>query len=343
MFQYFLRRILLMIPTFIACTLVVFLIIELTPGGPFEMAMMQAQQRAQGEAGGGGGGSGRGGEGQVPEEAKQALREYFQLDKPLPVRYVNWLGKVMTGDFGTSYRYGEPALAVITSRFPVSLYFGIIGFVLTYLVCIPLGIIKAVRHNGTFDIGSSLIVFTGYAIPVVALGSLLRVFLGRQLGWFPISDFRSEDWDMLTSAEQIIDQIKHTILPLICYMVGSFATLTVLMKNSLMDNLGQDYVRTAFAKGLSERRVLFVHALRNSLIPIVTGLGHAFGILLAGSLFIEQIFNIQGIGLLQYQVVLNRDYTVFMAITVIGVIIQLTGNILSDLLYAVIDPRIRFS
>lgn len=341
MFQYFIRRLLLMIPTFIACTLVVFLFIELTPGGPFEMAMMQAQQRAQGEAGSGG--SGGRGEVQIPEEAKQALREYFQLDKPVPVRYVNWLGKVMTGDFGTSYRYGQPAIDVITSRFPVSLYFGIIGFILTYIVCIPLGIIKAVRHNGTFDISSSLIVFVGYAIPVVALGSLLRVFLGRKLGWFPISDFRSEDWDMLSSGEQIIDQIKHTILPLICYMIGSFATLTVLMKNSLMENLGQDYVRTAFAKGLSEKRVLFVHALRNSLIPIVTGLGHAFGILLAGSLFIEQIFNIQGIGLLQYQVILNRDLTVFMAITVIGVVIQLTGNIISDFLYALIDPRIRFS
>lgn len=340
MFQYFVRRILLMIPTFIACTIVVFLIIEITPGGPFDQAIMAAQQQQQVSESGGAGDS-KGAQ-QIPEEAKEALKKYFNLDKPLPLRYLSWFGKVMTGDFGESYKYSEPAVTVIASRFPVSIYFGVIGFVLSYLVCIPLGLYKAIKHNSIFDISSSILVFVGYAIPGFALGALLLAIFGRELGWFPIGGFRSEGWEYLGLWDKIVDQVHHTILPIICYMIGGFATLTVIMKNSLMENLGQDYVRTAFAKGLTERRVIFVHALRNSLIPIVTGLGHAFGLLLAGSLLIEKTFGIPGIGMLQYETVLNRDYTVIMALTVIGVTIQLTGNIFSDLLYATVDPRIRF-
>lgn len=341
MFQYFIRRILLMIPTFIACTIVVFLIIEITPGGPFDQAIMSAQQQQQVSESGGSGGSDKGGQ-QIPEEAKEALKKYFNLDKPLPLRYLHWFGNVMTGDFGESYKYSEPAITVIASRFPVSIYFGVIGFVLGYAVCIPLGLYKAIKHNSVFDISSSLLVFIGYAIPGFAFGALLLAIFGRQLGWFPIGGFRSEGWEYLGTWDKVVDQLHHTVLPIICYMIGSFATLTVIMKNSLMENLGQDYVRTAFAKGLTERRVIFVHALRNSLIPIVTGLGHAFGLLLAGSLLIEKTFGIPGIGMLQYETVLNRDYTVIMALTVIGVTIQLTGNIFSDLLYATVDPRIRF-
>jgi microcin C transport system permease protein len=340
MLSYFIRRLLLIIPTLIGCTMIVFLIMQLTPGGPFEQIMMQKQMQGTGEAGAG---SGNGqNNSQIPEQAKDALKAYFDLDKPLPVRYVKWLGHLVQGNFGDSYVYNEPVLDVITERFPVSIYFGLIGFVLSYLVCIPLGIIKAVKHGSAFDFISSSIVFIGYSIPGWALGAVLLVILGGQLNLVPLGEFRSSNWDTLSTWDQILDQRHHTILPVLCYMVGGFATLTILMKNSLMENLGQDYVRTAFAKGLSERRVVVVHALRNSMIPIATGLGQVFSLILAGSFLIERAFNIDGMGMLGYNAVVRRDYTVMMGITVISVVLQLVGNIISDFLYAVFDPRIRF-
>jgi microcin C transport system permease protein len=160
--------------------------------------------------------------------------------------------------------------------------------------------------------------------------------------YFPLGEFRSPGWEDMAFWDQVVDQVHHTILPVLAYMVGSFATLTILMKNSLMENLGQDYVRTAFAKGLTERKVVFIHALRNSLIPIATGLGGILGLVFTGSLLIERLFNIDGMGFLGYRAIIERDYTVFMGILVFGLVIQLTGNIFSDMLYAVIDPRIRF-
>ncbi|HVK38792.1 MAG TPA: ABC transporter permease [Candidatus Kapabacteria bacterium] len=340
MFNYFVRRFLLIIPTFLGCTIVVFAILQFTPGGPYENMLRQAQTRV---AEGGAAAGGRDvGQVTIPEEAKLELKRYFGLDKPIHVRYVNWLGNILSGDFGTSYVYAEPVMDIITSRFPVSIAFGLTGFLLSYLVCIPLGIFKAIRHGSAFDFVSSTLVFIGYAIPGWALGTLMLAFLARQLGWFPLGEFRSEDWDMFSTGEQILDQAHHMVLPVISYMIGGFATLTILMKNSLMENLGQDYVRTAFAKGLSEKRVIFVHALRNSMIPIATGLGHVLSFILAGSFLIERTFNIDGIGLLGFKSAVNRDYTVVMGILSIAVVIQLIGNIFSDMLYAVFDPRIRF-
>jgi microcin C transport system permease protein len=185
----------------------------------------------------------------------------------------------------------------------------------------------------------------GYSIPGWALGLLLLVMFGGGsfYGIFPLGGFRSDDWAELSLLGKIADQVHHTILPVAAYAAGSFATLTVLMKNSLMENLGQDYVRTAFAKGLSERRVVLVHALRNSLIPICTGLGHAIGLLMAGSFLVERVFNIDGIGYLGYSSIIERDYAVVMGIYVINTLLILVGNILSDLLYVLVDPRIRFS
>jgi microcin C transport system permease protein len=340
MFNYFVRRFLLIIPTFLIATLVVFVILQVTPGGPFEMIEMQAKmQMQQGGEAGGGGGDVRG-DIQIPEQSKEELKRYFNLDKPLLVRYGIWLGNIMTGDFGKSYIYSEPVLDVIVSRFPISIYFGLIGFFLSYLICIPLGIFKAIKHNSAFDLVSSMIVFIGYSIPGWALGAVLLVTLGGTL--FPLGEFRSPGWEDMAFGDQVLDQLHHTILPVLAYAVGSFATLTILMKNSLMENLGQDYVRTAFAKGLTERRVVFVHALRNSLIPIATGLGHLLGLVFTGSLLIERLFNIDGMGFLSYRSIIERDYTVFMGVLVIGLVIQLSGNIFSDMLYAVIDPRIRF-
>lgn len=339
MTSYIIRRLLLMIPTFLGCTLVVFLIIQQTPGGPIEQLQLMYQAGGAGAETTGGGGSEISTD--IPEESLAELKAYFNLDKPLIVRYFIWLGNLVTGDFGISYVYAEPVLDVITSRFPISIYFGIIGFILSYSVCIPLGIMKALKNNSTFDIASSSIVFVGYSIPGWALGVFLMAIFGKELGWFPLGDFRSDGWEYLSTGEKITDQIHHTILPVISYMAGSFAVLTVLMKNSLLENLGQDYIRTAFAKGLSEKRAIFVHAVRNSLIPIITGLSSILAIFVAGSFLIERVFNINGIGLLGYNSVVNRDYTVMMGLLVINVFILLFGNLFRDVLYAIVDPRIR--
>ena len=258
--------------------------------------------------------------------------------------YLYWLGDLLTFDLGTSYKYNIPVVDVITSRFPVSIYFGLIGFFLAYAVCIPLGVFKAIKHGSAFDFTSSALVFMGYSIPGWALGAVLLVLLGGGSFWdvVPLGGFRSENWEQLGLFDKIVDQLHHTILPVLAYAAGSFATLTVLTKNSLMENLGQDYVRTAFAKGLDERRVIFVHALRNSLIPICTGLGHAIGLLMAGSYLIERVFNIDGIGYLGYTAIIERDYAVVMGVLVINTFLILLGNILSDVFYVLVDPRIRF-
>jgi len=207
-----------------------------------------------------------------------------------------------------------------------------------------LGIFKAIKHGSKFDFISSIVVFIGYAVPGFLLGALLLIYTGGGSYYdiFPLGEFRSDHWEYLTFWQKINDQLHHSTLPMIAWMVGSFATLTVLMKNSLLENLSQDYVRTAFAKGLSERRVIFMHAVRNSLIPIATGIGHLIGIWLAGSYILEKIFNIDGIGMLSYNAIIDRDYPIVIGFMTIALIIKLLGNLLSDICYALIDPRIRF-
>src|SRR6185503_16692217 len=191
---------------------------------------------------------------------------------------------------------------------------------------------------------SSAIVFLGYAVPGWALGTALLVLFGGGSFWslFPLGGFRPDNWEYLSVWGKITGQIHHMFLPVVCYMIGSFATLTILTKNSLMENLGQDYVRTAFAKGLDEHTVIFKHALRNSLIPIATGLGHVFSLILAGSFLIEKVFNIDGMGYLGYTSILQRDYPVALGILVISSLLMLVGNIISDVIYVMVDPRIRF-
>ncbi len=253
---------------------------------------------------------------------------------------------IFTGDFGTSYVYDQPVLTLIKERLPISLYFGIIGFILTYLICIPLGILKAVRHNTPFDLISSAIVFMGYAVPGYAFGALMLVLFGGGtfMDIFPLGGFHSptEVWEKMTFMEKVWDQLHHTFLPVLSYMIGSFAFLTILMKNSLMDNLGQDYIRTAFAKGLDEKKVIFLHAVRNSLIPLATGIGGIIGIFLAGSYLIELVFNIDGIGKLGFEAIVSVDYPVFLGFLVLFILVRLFGNLISDMCYVAVDPRIKF-
>jgi len=338
---YFLRRFLLIVPTFLGITLAVFVIMHFVPGGPVERQIMRYKMALAEQ--GGGGGALRGGV-EIPQEAIEEMRRYYGFDKPVHVRYVQWLWNVMHLDLGRSYVYQDPVWDIIKSRFPISIFLGFTGFFLSYLVCIPLGVFKAIRHGSHFDLFSSLIVFLGYSIPGWALGTALLVLLGGGsfLNIFPLGGFRPGNWEYLGFVEKVTAQIHYMFLPVLCYTIQSFATLTILMKNSLMENMGQDYVRTAYAKGLSEQRVIFVHALRNSLIPVVTGLGNAISIILAGSFLIEKVFNIDGMGYLGYTSILQRDYPVALGILVISSLLLLVGNILSDMIYVVVDPRIRF-
>ncbi len=346
MTSYFLRRILLMIPTFLGITLVFFFILQIVPGGPLEQELLKLRMGAAemgGEGAGGGSGSGFG-DVAIPAEAMEEMKKFYGMDKPVHVRYGLWLWNVLHLDLGTSYVYSEPVWETIKQRFPISIYFGLIGFILSYSICVPLGVAKAVKHGSKFDAASSILVLIGYSTPGWALGAVLLVLLGGGSFWdvFPLGEFRSETWEDMNAWGKVVDQVYHTVLPIIAYTIGSFATLTVLMKNSLLENMGQDYVRTAFAKGLPERTVIFIHALRNSLIPIATGIGTLIGVFLAGSYLIELVFNIDGLGMLGFTSILTRDYPVTLGFLVMAGMIRLIGNIVSDMTYALIDPRIRF-
>lgn len=338
--DYFLRRLMLIPPTLLGITVIVFIITRLVPGGPLERAIMETQQ-INAQTGTSTGVSGQ--EMALSEAQLLKLKEYYGFDKPILVSYGNWLWKVMQGDLGSSYRYNEPVLDVIRDRFPVSLYYGLVTLFITYIVCIPLGILKAIRHRTLVDSLSSIFIFVGYAIPGYALGSLLLLYFSVRLEWFPMGGFVSIQFQDMTLPEKAGDLVRHSVLPLICYLVGSFALVTLLLKNHLMDNLASDYMRTAIAKGVSFRQAVTRHAMRNSLIPIATTFGQNITLLVSGSFLIETIFDIDGFGLLGLTAILDRDYPVVMGVVLLGSILLLIGNIISDVLVAIVDPRIRFS
>ncbi|MBI5594922.1 MAG: ABC transporter permease subunit [Elusimicrobia bacterium] len=339
MASYFARRLLLILPTFLGVTLMVFAVTRFVPGGPVERMIAQAQQMsAEGRAGG----TDRVGAAALSESQIQELKEYYGLDKPLLTSYVQWLWKVFHLDLGNSSRYNEPVWGLIKDRFPVSIFFGLATLLLTYGVCVPLGILKAIKHRTPLDNISSVFVFIGYAIPNYVVGILLLVLFASRWELFPLSGFTSSEFADLSFFGKAKDLLWHTTLPLCAYMAGSFAVMTFLTKNSLMDNLAADYVRTAIAKGLDFKRAVLRHALRNSLIPIATHFGNEISLIFSGSFLVETIFNINGFGLLGYESVLERDYPVVMGILVLTSLIFLLGNILSDLCVALVDPRVKF-
>jgi len=333
--DYFIRRFLLIIPTLLGVTFLVFALTRFVPGGPLERALMEARM----------GESGRGadrGRGALSEADLQGLKEYYGLDKPIPVAYALWLGKVVRGDLGMSNRFGEPVRTLIWERLPVSLFYGGITLLLVYTICIPLGIAKAIKHRTSFDNLTSALVFIGYAIPGYALGAILIVFLASRLRWFPMGGFVSAEFPDLSVGGKFADLAHHAVLPLLCYCITSFAFVTLLMKNHVMDNLAADFVRTAVAKGVTFRQAVLKHALRNSMIPIATNFGQNLTVLVTGSYLIEFIFDINGMGLLGLQSVFDRDYMAVMGVLLVSTIVVLIGNILSDVLIALIDPRVRF-
>jgi len=286
----------------------------------------------------------------LPEERQKTwARRYNQDVSEAPdnydarvTLYKTRFAGLLQGDLGRSTAFGDSVSTLIWERIPIAAYFGILYVVIVYSICLPLGILKAIKHRTAIDNLSSILIFVGYSIPGFALGALLLVYLGRMLGWFPLIGFTSPDFASLGTWGKIKDLIHHTTLPLICYIIGGFAWLTMMMKNNLMDNLAADYVRTAVAKGVRFRTAVFRHAFRNSFIPIASTLGGIITIFVSGSILIETIFDIQGFGLLQFQGLLERDQTVIMGTMTIAAFLMLIGNIISDLIVAFIDPRIKF-
>ena len=231
---------------------------------------------------------------------------------------------------------------MIADRLPVSIFYGIATAFFTYVICIPLGILKAIKHRTPVDNVTSALIFAGYAIPGFALGAVLSNLLSVRWKIFPLGGFQSSGFEALSAGGKILDLAWHAALPLVAYLVGSFAVVTMLMKNSLMENMSADYVRTALAKGLSWRRAVFVHALRNSLIPMATSVGSLLGIFLTGSFLIERVFGINGVGLLAFEAIQTRDFPVVMGFLVISSVVLMVGNLVSDLAVALVDPRVRF-
>jgi len=271
-------------------------------------------------------------------ETRRTISNYL----PRVVIYKTRKSGILQGDMGKSSVFGEPVLDLIKSRMPVALYFGILTTILTYGVCLPLGIVKAIKHRTPIDNLSSVAIFLGYAVPGFALGALLLVYFGAYKPIFPMVGLVSEDYESMSFIDQLKDRAWHTVLPLISYVIGSFAWMTMMMKNNLMDNLAADYVRTAVAKGVSFNRAVFRHAFRNSFIPIATSLGQLITIIVSGSLLIETVFDIQGFGLLQFRAITGPDQMLIMGTLTVASFLMIMGNILSDLIVAFIDPRVKF-
>lgn len=445
--SYFLRRLLLIPPTLIGITLLVFTITRFVPGGPLDRMLQEASRGA--DSGGKPAASSSQAQGGLSEEQLEELEEQFGLDQNVLVAYCQWLGiaprevsiskgeyaepndemigseidsrttaavvlrgdgravwvkrhddavisavfatsrapiaaegwkvryeteqirqnrylrrnsgneksptysprvviyqtrfsGLLQGELGRSTVYNDPVDQMILSRMPIAAYFGLLTAIITYAICLPLGVLKALKHRTFIDTSSSVLIFLGYSIPGFALGAILLVHLGARMNLFPLFGLTSPNFDQLDNWAKVKDLAHHTVLPLICYVIGSFAMLTMLTKNSLMDNLAADYIRTAVAKGVSFPRAVFGHAFRNSMIPVATSLGSLVEIFIGGSMLIETVFDIQGFGLMQYQAVIARDVPVIMGTLTVAAFLMLIGQVISDLLVALVDPRIKF-
>jgi microcin C transport system permease protein len=444
--SYFLRRLLLIPPTLVGITLLVFTITRFVPGGPLDRMLQEATRGADESGKRGSSSQAQGG---LSEEQLEELEEQFGLNKNVLVAYCQWLGiaprevriskgeygdqgdekigtsidsettsevvlrgdgravlvkrsgeqiesavfektgkpvaeegwkvhyetkldrqdrfkrrntgrgeapnyapraviyqtrisGLLQGDLGRSTVYNDPVHEMIFARMPVAVYFGLLTAFITYAVCLPLGVLKALKHRTFIDSASSVLIFLGYSIPGFALGAILLVHFGARMNLFPLFGLTSADFDQLGTFEKIKDLAHHTVLPLICYIIGSFAGLTMMTKNNLMDNLAADYVRTAMAKGASFRKAVFGHAFRNSMIPVATSLGDLVTVFIGGSMLVETVFDIQGFGLLQYQSVIARDVPVIMGTLTIAAFLMLIGHVISDFIVAMVDPRIKF-
>ena len=249
---------------------------------------------------------------------------------------------LLQGSLGQSYKYNEPVLHMMVERLPVSLYFGILSTIIAYMASIPLGVMKALKHNSIFDSASSMLIFVGYAMPGFALGAILLVYLGARLEYFPLYGLTGPDFASMSLSDKLGDLAMHTVLPLTCYVVGALAMTTMMMKNNLLENLSADYMRTAVAKGVSYHKAVWRHAFRNSFIPIASTLGGVLCSIVGGSILIERVFDIQGFGMLSYQALMDKDYSLIMGTLLLSSVMIVLGNLLSDIFVACLDPRIKF-
>ncbi|MEN9904469.1 MAG: hypothetical protein RLZZ555_1034 [Pseudomonadota bacterium] len=343
MWTYIFRRLLLMLPTLLGVMLLTFVVIQFVPGGPVEQMVAQLQGRdSGGEVAAQAGAGYRGRQGVDPERIEE-IRRLYGFDKPAHERFVQMLGQFARFDLGTSFYHHKEVWTLVREKLPVSVSLGLWTFLLTYAVSVPLGIAKAVRAGSRFDTVTSVIVLAGYAIPGFVLGVALLVVFGGQLQWFPLRGLTSANWESLGWGAKVVDYLWHIALPVTASVLGSFAVTTLLTRNAMLEEIGKQYVLTARAKGLSERRVLTRHVLRNALIPIVTGFPAAFiGAFFTGSLLIETLFSLDGLGLLSYESVLRRDYPVVLGTLYLFTLIGLLTRLISDLCYLWVDPRVKF-
>ncbi|HIJ83433.1 MAG TPA: microcin C ABC transporter permease YejB [Magnetococcales bacterium] len=347
---YILRRLLLMIPTLFGVMAVTFLVIQFVPGGPVErmVSLLEKGHNAVGgEVSSGASpttGNYRGAQGLDPEQVEQ-LRRLYGFDKPPLERFFGMIWNYLRFDFGESYYYHRTVVDLVLEKMPVSISLGLWTFLLTYLISIPLGIKKAVRHQSRFDSWTSTVILAGYSIPGFVLGILLIVLFGGGSFWnlFPMRGLVSDHWQDLSLMGKILDYLWHMVLPITASVIGSFAVMTMLTKNSFLEEISKQYVLTARAKGLGENAVLYRHVFRNAMIPLVTGFPGSFvAAFFSGSLLIETIFSLDGLGLLGYESVINRDYPVVMATLYFFTLLGLLTKLLTDITYVMVDPRITF-
>ena len=343
MFLYIAKRLLLMIPTLFGVLLLTFVVIQFVPGGPVEQMVAQLHGRDTGGEGAAASGAGYRGRQGVDAARIAEIRQLYGFDKPAHERFGQMLMQFVRFDLGKSFFYPKEVWTLVKEKLPVSISLGLWTFFLSYLISIPLGIAKAVRAGTRFDRVTSLMVLVGYAIPGFVLGVALLVIFGGQLQWFPLRGLTSSNWDQLSWGAKVVDYLWHITLPVTASVLGAFAVTTMLTKNAFLEEIGKQYVLTARAKGLEERRVLWKHVMRNALIPIVTGFPAAFvGAFFSGSLLIETLFSLDGLGLLSYESVMRRDYPVVMGTLYLFTLIGLVTKLISDLCYVWVDPRVRF-
>jgi len=345
MFAYITKRLLLMIPTLVGVMLITFVVTQFVPGGPVEQLVSQLEGRsAQGEASTGAGGLYRGAHG-LDQEHIEEIKALYGFDKPVHERFFTMMKNYLSFDLGESYFHNRSVMDLIIDKLPVSISLGMWTFFIVYLTCIPLGIAKAVRDGSVFDVATSTLILIGYSIPGFVLGITLLVFLGGGsfLDIFPLRGLVSDNWDTLPWYDKILDYLWHMVLPITASVIGSFAVMTMLTKNSFLEEIRKQYVLTARAKGVSENSVLYGHVFRNAIIPLVTGFPAAFiGAFFTGSLLIETIFSLDGLGLLSYESVLKRDYPVVLGTLYLFTLLGLFAKLMADLSYVLIDPRIHF-
>jgi microcin C transport system permease protein len=344
MWSYIVKRLLLMIPTLLGILLITFVITQFVPGGPVEQIVAQLQGRDAGGEGPATTGGYRGRQG-VDAKRIEEIKKLYGFDKPAHERFFQMLGRFARFDLGKSFYHNKDVSQLILEKLPVSISLGLWTFLLVYMISLPLGIAKAVRAGTRFDTVTTFIVLLGYAIPSFVMGVVLLVLFagGSFVQWFPLRGLTSLNWHELSLAGKIADYLWHIALPVASMVLGGFAVITILTKNSMLEEIRKQYVLTARAKGVDERKVLWKHVFRNALIPIMTGFPAAFvGAFFSGSILIETLFSLDGLGLLSYESVIRRDYPVVLGSLFLFTIIGLFTTLLRDLSYVWVDPRVKY-